>query len=250
MVKIEIIMSDISQHYFDDKVITLEKAISLTVEYRLATFKMFFDKFGLDLKVKYGFGLALIEFLQWEIESGRITNDPSTGSAWFKGINGLMTIDLAIAMQYRLGDISVDRACELYGGDPPGEGFDHDHTGKEDEKPTALKIKYPFLGWISFIKSDYISAQHKLWEAHQQSILRGVKLCNHLTEGLDANEAEFTEILLELLDFNADKLTPTNSIYLGNQAKSYYPNSYPIDEGTLDNLRKTLSKVDQKRLNQ
>ncbi len=206
----------------------IENLIALTPNERLETFYKFFEMFPIYNEGQYGYGLALIQFLQWEISSGRITHELKGGSPWFRAVNGFMVFDLQKTLNLSNSNFELS-----------------DSNNAFEEDKSALD-QPPFLIWQAYTRSDLNSGQQMLWKAHQASIHFALKRCNPLIQKETKPEQEFINTVVELLEINTRAKTPTYSNLLGTQVKKYYPINYPISIKELNNLMQLKEKLDLK----
>ncbi|NNN20498.1 MAG: hypothetical protein HKL80_00655 [Acidimicrobiales bacterium] len=181
--------------------------MNLTSPERRDIFTSFFAKFGHG--DGYGYGQALIDFLDWEISSGRIPDGTAfkKGSKWWKVVNGTLAMDLANVL-----------AAETVG-------------------PEAS----PWLLWSKDIGSS--NDQELLWKAHNYSIDKGCQVAHPFLDDETKEERQFIEIVLKILNTSQSQSEPTNSGKLGKLTSRIYPRSYPISEIELSELKSSLNSL-------
>ncbi len=192
----------------------LEEALSLPTRIRRSTFERFFDAHPGGALPAPGYGRALIDFLAWEIDSGRVVDVSGAatggGSAWWSAVNGFLVLDLRDAM-YRQ-DATPDGSCR--------------HVG----------------AWLRYTGARRGEEQRTLWRAHELSIGRGVIEAAPLLDEEEPAERTFIRLVLHILARATTSLEPTESPMLGETVQRQYPPRYPIEPNELDELGTALSK--------
>ncbi len=231
----------------DDKFkpLTIKSAVELTASERKSTFQSFFFTYGIDKSTELGYGLALMQFMLWEIDSTRITDDLQRGSDWFKAVNGFMVLDLEIVRLFLDNNLTLESISHLYKNK---ELLSIDVAALSQSRNVSSyspipELKHPFVKWLIYTASNENNAQINLWNAHQASMHNAVEICAELKTKEALEEIEFIRIVLSLLEINAKRLTPTNTEYLGKQAKTFYPNFYPADSATVNRLAEIEKKA-------
>ena len=184
-------------HTEDEGQPALRAAIALTPAERRTIVEGFFALHPGPGEGRFGLGRALLDFQAWEITSGRIADDG--GSDWWRGVNGLMVLDIAAA----------------------SEG------AKEREGARA---------WRLYAGADG-DAQRAVWEAHQRSLHTALHVCRGLLERETAAEQEFAGIVIDVVDRTALAGTATDTPGLALLTSRFYPASYPISPEALPALR-------------
>jgi len=175
----------------------LDAAIALTPGERRRIVEEFFSVHPGGGRERFGLGQAVLDFQGWEIASGRIAEDG--GSAWWRGVNGLMVLDIA------------------------------DARGEPANATDAVKA------WRAYASIGE-AAQRALWEAHQRSLHAALRVCGPLLEREPAAERAFAEIVIDIVDRTALAGSATDSSDLAQLARRYYPASHPASQETLAGL--------------
>ncbi len=174
-----------------------ETAIAIPVEERNRIVEMFFTEYGGGGGGRFGLGRAVLDFQTWEIASGRVAD--SGGSVWWKGMNGLMVLDLA-----------------------------------EAGASGAARLR-SVVGWENY-SSGATATQAGFWDAHQRSLHAAVRLLSAELEEEPAAEREFADIVVDVVDRTALVGSPTDTADLAGLTERYYPDYYPIDREALPRL--------------
>lgn len=184
----------------------IEAAIGLGSSRRTRTIREFFLRFpGPDRPP--GLGRALIDFVDWLADSGRL--DDAAGSPWWKALNGCLVLDFAEAMAAG-GPDSLDgagdgaRAWLAYGGRSAEPGF--------------------------------AGLQERLWHAHQVSLHRAIPACWGLFDAETEHEQAFVEAAMEIVDLAALGSQPTDTAALAESTRRLYPDHYPLTAPYGDDL--------------
>lgn len=176
----------------------LAEAIALTPSKRRRAVETFFAANRGGRQGTFGLGRALLDFQAWQVVSGRITDDG--GSPWWRAVNGMMVLDIATA----------------------GRG----------EPATSPAV----VAWRAYMAAA-AGAQAALWEAHQQSLHRALRL----TAGLLAEEAPeeqaFAAIVIDVVDRTALAASATDTPALAELTARYYPQAYPAAAAMLPALQ-------------
>ncbi len=173
----------------------LDAATALSVASRVAAFDRFFRAHPGDGRDGVGLGRAVVEFLAWEVASGRVSDEG--GSGWWSAVNGLLVLDV----------------------DGAGSGVKVDTDGCR--------------AWQAYVAASPERQQAALWRAHELSMTAAVARCAPLLDREPASERRFTAIVLAVLDGATRRCTPTDSPRLGASVRSGYPSTYPIGEDRL-----------------
>jgi len=192
----------------------IEEAISLPADRRIALAESFFRRHPGSTRGVLGLGRALVEFLEWEILSGRL--DPMTGSRWWRVVNGLMVLDLH--------DADPDVA-----GPPPTVG-----------RSTLGAVGS--AAWTTYRSCHTEDAQEAFWHAHQQSLLHAVYAAADLLLEEPRAEQAFVGIVLEVVGQAADVELASDTGLLGASARDLYPNTYPATDEAVALLRARLAE--------
>jgi len=94
----------------------LDSALRMGVVERVALFGRFFHMHPGTGRAGIGLGRAVVDFLAWEVQSGRVADEG--GSPWWAAVNGLLALDVASAGPGRSGATS---AWQRYATAPPLE---------------------------------------------------------------------------------------------------------------------------------
>lgn len=174
----------------------LAAAIALSPAERMRQVEAFFLAHPQSDAGPFGLGQAILDFQQWEIASGRIPE--AGGSAWWRGVNGMMVLDIA-------------SACR---GEPPAT--------------PAVRA------WLSYTGAP--DPQAALWHAHQHSLHAGIRACAALLASEPEAEQRFAEIVIDVVDRTALAGTATDNDGLARMTGRFYPVCYPIDPASLPAL--------------
>jgi hypothetical protein len=172
-------------------------------EARLEAAMGFFDWHGgvmLNLPMGYGFGQGVVDFVTWEIASGRL--DAQHGSPWWRAVNGSMVLDLLAAQSRTHGDPVVE-------------------SWREYMRFTGNRLRR--------VRSGYVRrAQRLFWDAHQRSLHRAVDACHDLLSHEKASERDFIErVVLHNVDYAAVSNDVTYLDVIGIFTFAAYPLRYP-----------------------
>lgn len=184
----------------------LDRALCLSTGARMAMLERFFDAHPGGTRPVPGCGLALIDFLAWEIDSGRVVD--GGGSPWWRAVNGFLVLDLVDAI-----------------GPTDGESR---------AQPTVL-------AWKRYMRSSPGDEQRNLWRAHEQSIARAVSEADAMLEGEEPAEQSFARLVLRVLSRATRTCEPTDTSLLGETVRRQYPGRYPISRDGLAELVTALS---------
>lgn len=176
----------------------IEAALRLSAAERSRTIRGFFARFpGPDRPP--GLGRALIDFVDWLGDSGRL--DDVAGSPWWKALNGCLILDLADAMD------DVD--------DPANPWRRY---ARRQASAGAQEL------------------QDLLWDAHQVSLHRAIPACWGLFAAETAHERAFIEAAMEIVDLAALHSQPTDTAALSVSTQRLYPAHYPLRAPFADEL--------------
>ncbi len=179
-------------------------AIALTPAERTRVVETFFVAHPGAGEGRYGLGRAVLDFQSWEVASGRI--DGNAGSNWWRGVNGLMVIDIAAAL----------------------EGVRRDEPG--------------VVSWLDFAATPE-APQEALWEAHQRSLHRGVRVCSPLLFEEPEAERTFAAIVVEVVDRTAISNGRTDSGELARMTDRFYPKEYPVSDEALQGVQRMRART-------
>lgn len=179
----------------------LERAIALTPGERLVVLETFF---AIHDKVAPGLGRAIVDFLNWQIQSGRIA-EGGRQSPWWRAMNGMLVLDIADAMAASPGSCAARRWRRLA-------------ARSED-------------------------AQAALWEAHQRSLHGAISTCRGLFRLESPAEQAFARIVVDVVDRTALANRPTDSPELSSLTERFYPGSYPIAESAVAPLERMRART-------
>lgn len=188
----------------------IEAAVGLGAALRSRVIRAFFLRFpGPDRPP--GLGRALIDFVDWLLDSGRL--DDSAGSPWWKALNGCLILDLADAVD--AGD---------------ADHFDHfDGSGGDGAR-----------AWLAYgghsAEPGSAGLQDRLWHAHQVSLHRAIPACWDLLEAETEYEQAFIETAMEIVDLAALRSQPTDTAALAESTRRLYPGHYPLTAPYDDDL--------------
>ena len=182
-------------------------AIDLSVAARVAVTSRFFSAHPGDGEAPFGLGRAVLDFVQWELRSGRIAD--TGGSGWWRTVNGCMIIDLRAAMvALALGDT-----------DHPSDAV---------------------AAWTDYVAAPRSDAQQMLWRAHQASIARGLAVAAPLLANEDPAEREFACVVVEIVSDAAAANLATGDASLASLTERVYPAHYPATQGDMARLRRGI----------
>lgn len=184
----------------------LEAAIGLSVDDRRRAFAEFFSAHPGPRRTGLGLGTALADFLDWEVESGRVA-DGTSGSPWWKAVNGLMVLDAAGVMG--------------------GEG---------SQLAGAARM------WAAYTGAPGGDDQAALWRAHQASMTAATTTAATLLGAEPAEEAAFIAVVLDVLERATARCSATDDHRLGDQARASYPMTYPATAEALAALEQVLHR--------
>jgi hypothetical protein len=192
------------------EVYTRDAALALGVEARLEAAMRFFDwHSGLmfNLPMGYGFGQGVVDFITWEIASGRL--DAQHGSPWWRAVNGCMVLDL-LAAQSRTHE------------DPVAESW------REYMRFTGSRLRRMRNGYMQ-------RAQRLFWQAHQRSLHRAVDACHDLLRHERASERDFIDrVVLHNVDYAAVSSDVTYLDAIGIFTFAVYPLRYPCTSADVE----------------
>lgn len=190
--------------------VVLGVALRLGVAERRDVFTTFFARHPGSARTSPGLGRALVDFLAWEIDSGRVTD--SGGSAWWKAVNGMMVLDIAAA---------AGQPEPIAGPTWPGVLGRSALAGAGHDQRAA---------WLRYAAAEADAQQAALWRAHAVSMARAVDLAAPLLAAEGDAERRFVAIVLRVLEGATRRCVATDSPELGNQVRHRYPAGYPISE--------------------
>jgi hypothetical protein len=153
-----------------------------------------------------GFGLGLIQFTQWEANSGRLSPQ-QYGSSWWEAVNGRMVLDVQAAGAWVDSFGSLDAASAALGS-----------SGLTPS--TAAWVEYAIAAG-SNQSDDYV--QFMLWEAHQMSIHTGIGCAWDLYDRENVYERNFIDIVMRNVDLAALLNFSTVDAGLGVYISKFYP---------------------------
>ncbi len=179
----------------------VEDAAALPAERRRDAMTRFFGRFPGTGRRAPGLGRALIEFQDWEIDSGRVP-----GSRWWSAVNGLM-----------VADIEAASVCDV------------------DERSSGI-----VAAWARFAGGSE-DPQRSLWVAHQASLERAVDLCEPLLSREPAPEQRFAAFVLALVRWSSSELVPTDGPLLDELTRRHYPPRHPITTAQWEALEARFS---------
>ena len=183
----------------------LAAAIALTPAERMEIAADFFTAYPGAPNRPHGLGQAILDFQAWEISSGRIGN--GAGSAWWRAVNGMMVLDMAVA-------------------------------GADDDGTPSPAI----AAWRRFTASPGSDAQPALWDAHQRSLHAGIRAAAALLADEPEPERQFAAIVVDVVDRTAIAGTPTDNDGLARMTERFYPAHYPARPADIPALEAMLAK--------
>lgn len=188
------------QHRHEAVATRLEEAVRLTPTDRREIVEAFFLAHPGSSLTAFGYGTAVLDFVEWEIGSGRIG---VRGSAWWRAVNGSMVLDLRDA-----------------------------HESRPSTAGTAL--------WRGYAHSKNGHTQERMWRAHQRSLHAALPAARRFLRHETPAERAFVALVLRIVDRAALACRPTDTPELGALANRFYPLQYPIKRSTLDVLREAF----------
>ncbi len=172
----------------------------------------FFRCFPARHRVGLGMGQVFIDFMEWEISSGRLSD--SMGSPWWMAVNWMMIVDLSNTMRQS----------------PEAEKFRYT-IGQDNIRNSP---------WDIYLQSDVANEKELFWRAHQNSLSRAVELASPLLESEVVSEQRFIQLSLEIVDFVASSKDLGDAATLKQSLDKFYPSSYPITLDDLESLECSL----------
>jgi hypothetical protein len=169
-------------------------ALDLPASARLAVPARFFTANPGGGPAPLGLGRAVLDFIRWEHRSGRLAD--VGGSAWWRAVNGCMTLDLRTA----------GRALARGERAPGSDAID---------------------AWIEYGEADPDDAQRLLWRAHQASLARGLALAAPLLALEPRAERELAATVVHNVGRAAAANVPTGDGTLARLTRRHYPAHYP-----------------------
>ncbi len=155
----------------------------------------------------FGLGRAVVDFVDWELRSGRLADD---GSEWWRCVNGVMMLDLRDAA----------------------------HTIEHGLAPRGA-----VAAWVAYASGDVPGAQGRLWEAHQMSLAAGLRDAGPLLALEPAAERELAAIVVAVVEGVAADRSSTSTADLAALTARRYPAHYPAREDDVDVLRTELAPL-------
>lgn len=154
-----------------------------------------------------GLGRAVVDFVDWELRSGRLADD---GSAWWRCVNGVMMLDLRDA----------------------ANAFDRDHA-----------VSGTASAWVAYACGDLADAQAHLWDAHQASLTAGLRYAEPLLAAEPEAERELAAIVVAVVERVAADRAPTGTGALAAFTARHYPAHYPAHALDVATLRRDLAPI-------
>ena len=183
----------------------LAAAMALTPAERMETAAAFFTAYPGSPNGSHGLGQAILDFQAWEISSGRIGD--GTSSAWWRAVNGMMVLDMAVA------------------------------AADDDGTPSPA-----IAAWRRFAASPGSDAQPALWDAHQRSLHAGIRAAAALLADESEPERQFAAIVVDVVDRTAIAGTPTDNDGLARMTERFYPAHYPARPADIPALEAMRAK--------
>lgn len=181
-------------------------ALLLPAPARAAIVRRFFAKYPHGT-APLGLGRAVVDFVDWELHSGRLDDD---GPEWWRCVNGVMMLDLR------------DAARTIEHG---------------------LSVRGAGAAWVSYACGDIPGAQARLWDAHQVSLAAGLRHAGSLLEAEPAAEREFAAIVVAVVERVAADRSPTGTADLAAFTARRYPTHYPASDRDVATLRHELASL-------
>jgi hypothetical protein len=130
----------------------LDEALRLSVSERLGLFGRFFRDHPGTGKTGIGLGRAVVEFLAWEIRSGRVAD--RGGSPWWAAVNGLLALDIAAASA---GPSAAGSAWRHYATAPPPEQQAALWCAHEELMTRAVSLASPLLEGECVAEQEFVA---------------------------------------------------------------------------------------------
>jgi hypothetical protein len=130
----------------------LDEALRLSVRERLGSFGRFFRDHPGTGMTDIGLGAAAVEFLPWEIRSGRVAD--RGGSPWWAAVNGLLAIDVAAAGG---GSSAAGSAWRHYVDAPPPEQQAALWRAHEESMTRAVLLASPLLEGECAVEQEFVA---------------------------------------------------------------------------------------------
>ncbi len=118
----------------------LETALRMPAVERVALFDRFFHAHPGTGRTGVGLGRAMVDFLAWEVDSGRVAD--TGGSAWWAAVNGLLVLDVAAA---GAGPPTAGAAWRRYADAPPPEQQAALWRAHQESMARAVSLAAPLL---------------------------------------------------------------------------------------------------------
>ncbi len=169
-------------------------------------------------------GRAVLDFVDWQIRSGRIA-EHGGGSAWWRFVNGHLVLDL------RDATASYARPIDPRGTHGDSNGGE-DRTDRDADERAAR--------WVRFATcdgSDPARAQALLWDAHQVSLHAALERAEPLLAAEPPGERWFARTAVAMVDRAAATGQATGTDALDRMTRRHYPDHYPAtaaDRGALE----------------
>lgn len=100
----------------------------------------------------------------------------------------------------------------------------------------VLDIEAAAEPWCAYMTST-AAVQAALWEAHQQSLHRALRLVSELLAAETREEQAFAAIVIDVVDRTALAGSATDSAALAQLTERYYPRTYPVEPAALAALQ-------------
>ncbi len=194
--------------------VVFREATAVPVAARRAVLRQFFSRWPGQESANVGFGRAVVDFQEWEITSGRISD--ATNSPWWSAMNGQLVLDL------RAATTAIEQGQD---------GF---------ASPSAV------AAWVRYTRATGPTAQAALWSAHQESITQAAIRFAPLLAAEPEAERRFATLVLAVVERSAELRVPTDDLLLGEVTRGTYPSTYPI---TAAELVKVTAMLDSHETN-
>lgn len=181
-----------------DRALRLDRAVALAPDARRAIVDAFFAAHPGAGHAAPGLGRAVGDFVDWQVDSGRLG---AGGSPWWRAVNGWMMLDLA--------DSGAGRTTT------PATARWHAYSRAGDRDGDAQRL---------------------LWRAHQQSLHAALVAARPLLDSECDDERRFVAVVLRVVDGAAAAGSDTAGPDLRDLTRRWYPARYPACAADLETL--------------
>ena len=204
----------------------LRAALALEPGERTAIVEAFFGAHPGGGDGPLGLGRAIADFVDWEIHSGRITEDGG-GSPWWRVVNGGMILDLRDAAAELAGESCGDSSNVESDGAPVATWVAYARCGTA---PPGIVDASGSGGGDSPHDGGSSTAQARMWAAHQASLHAALEAADGaaLLVGESPAEREFAGFVVAVVDATAAHGQATDTDDLARMTARSYPQQYPI----------------------